>query len=381
MRAYFDHNATSPLRPEARATLVELLGAGAGNPSSLHAEGRAARAALEEARVRVASLAGTPPRDVVFTSGGSEGIAAAIRGIVDRAPGSRRRLVVSAIEHSAVLEGARALARHGFSITEVPCAPDGRIDTGRFAGALGDDVALCALQAANNETGVVQPVAAVGEVCDERGVPFLVDAVQAAGKMPIRRDTWSADLLVLSGHKLGGPQGTGALIVREGLAMAPLISGGAQERRRRGGTEAVVALAAFGAACEAAQGALAADSRRLHELRQRLEEGLLALSPEATIHGSAVERLAGTVCVSFPGVPGETLVIALDLAGIAASTGSACASGAVEPSHVLRAMGLDEAGARGAVRFSMGWSTQPQDVDRLLGVLPDLLSRATMARP
>ena len=381
MRSYFDHNATSPLRPEARATLDACLDGGAGNASSLHAEGRAARAALEQARARVASLAGALPRDVVFTSGGSEGIAAAIRGIADRAPGSRRRLVVSAIEHSAVLESARALARHGFATTEVPCAQDGRVDAARFVATLGDDVALCALQAANNETGVVQPVAAVGEACDERGVPFLVDAVQAAGKIPVRRDAWSADLLVLSGHKLGGPQGTGALIVREGLAMSPLIAGGAQERRRRGGTEAVASLAAFGAACEAAQRTLAGESTRLRELRDRLEAGLSALAPDATIHGGAVERLTGTVCVSFPGVVGETLVIALDLAGIAASTGSACASGAVEPSHVLHAMGLDDEGARGAVRFSMGWSTTPQDVDRLLGVLPELLARATMARP
>lgn len=379
MRTYLDHNATSPLRPEARHACVEALDAAAGNPSSLHAEGRAARARLERARAQVARLAGAPPRDVVFTSGGSEAIAAAIRGVADRAPASRRRIVVSSVEHSAVLEGARALIRAGFDVVEVPCDRNGRIDPARFAAALDAGVAIAALQAANNETGVIQPVADVGAACRAHGVPYLVDAVQAAGKVPLERDAWHADLLAVSGHKLGGPQGTGALVVREGLAMAPLISGGAQERRRRGGTEAVAALAGFGAACEAACASLEDESARLAALRDRAEAGLRAIAPGVRIHGEGAARLPNTVNVAFPGVDGETLVIALDLAGIAASTGSACASGAVEPSHVLRAMGHDEPAARGGVRFSFGWCTAASDLDRLLEALPTILERATMA--
>jgi len=376
MRAYLDHNATAPLRPEANAALSAVLAAPAGNASSLHAEGRAARARIEEARARVAALCGVPARDVVFTSGGTEAIAAAIRGIADRATGERRRIIISSIEHSAVLDAARALARSGFEVVEVACERSGAIDAARFAREIDARVALAALQAANNETGVIQPVAEVGSACRAAGAAFLVDAVQTAGKVPIDREGWSADLVAISGHKLGGPQGTGALIVREGLALAPLLPGGAQERRRRGGTEPVAAIAGFGAACEAAS-----CDRDLLPLRARLEAGLRAASPDVRIHGEGAPRLPNTVNAAFPGVSGETLVIALDLAGFAAATGSACASGAVEPSHVLRAMGLDEEAARGAVRFSMGWSTTEAEVDRLVEALPALVARATMARP
>jgi len=363
MRTYLDHNATSTLRREARAALDAALDADAGNPSSLHAEGRAARALVERARADVAALCGVPPKEVVFTSGGSEGIAAALRGVADRT--SKRTIVVSAIEHSAVLEGARGL--RGFEVVEVPCDPSGRVDADRFGAALGPDVALAALQAANNETGVLQPVDEVAARCRALGIPLLVDAVQVAGKLAVSR----ADLVVVSGHKLGAPPGTGALVVREGLALAPLIAGGAQETRRRGGTEAFALIAAFGAACAAAK-----HDRPLGVLRDRLETGL----PQgARIHGASVPRVPNTTCVSFPDVSGETLVIALDLAGIAASTGSACAAGAAKPSHVLRAMGLPEDAARSAVRFSLGWSSTERDVDTLLGILPDLLARATMA--
>lgn len=353
MRVYLDHNATSPLRDEAKEALRIAVEASFGNPSSIHAEGRRARSALESAREQVAGLAGVPPREVVFTSGASEAIAAAFHGIVEKTPPSRRRIVVSAIEHSAVLAAARA-------------AIDGR-------------VALVALQAANNETGVLQPVADVGEACARAGAQLLVDAVQAAGRIPIERDRWRASLLALSGHKLGGPAGTGALIVKDGVRLAPLIGGGAQERRRRGGTEAVAALAAFGAACAAAARELPAEGARIASLRDRFESGLAAAAPELTVHGGRAPRLPNTTLVSFPGVSGEALVIALDLAGIAASTGSACASGAVEPSHVLAAMGLSGASAQSAVRFSLGWSTTAADVDRALDAVPGILGRARMA--
>jgi len=378
MRTYLDHNATSPLRPEAIAALLDAAEAPLGNASSLHAEGRAARARLELARTQVASLAAVRPQDVVFTSGGSEAIAAAIRGLSDRA-GSSRRIVVSAVEHSAVLDGATALARAGFEIVEVPCERSGRVDPGRFVEALAPGAALAALQAANNETGVIQPVVEAGAACRAAGIPFLVDAVQAAGKIPIEREAWCADLLAISGHKLGGPQGTGALVVRDGLALTPLIAGGAQERRRRGGTEAIIALAAFGAAAAAAERDLPDEGPRLRALRRRLEDGLRDGAPSLEIHGAEVPRLPNTLNVGLPGVSGEMLVIALDLAGVAASTGSACASGAALPSHVIRAMGYRDDEARSSVRFSLGWSTTDADVDRLLDILPAVLARATMA--
>lgn len=380
MRHYLDHNATSPLRDEARRALSASLQAPAGNASSIHAEGRAARAQLEAARHEVASFAGVPSRDIVFTSGGSEALAAGMRGLADRAESHRRRIVVSAIEHSAVLETARALSAAGFEVVEVPCESTGRIDAGRFATAIDERAALVCLQAANNETGALQPVAEIGEVARTHRAPFLVDAVQAAGKIPLDRDGWNADVMALSAHKLGGPQGVGALVVREGTVMAPLIAGGAQERRRRGGTEALAAICGFAAACGAAASDHEAESSRLLVLRDRLESSLRKIAPEARIHGAGVPRLSNTTNVAFPGVSGETLVIALDLAGFAASTGSACASGAVTPSHVIRAMGFDDEIARGSVRFSLGWSTTAADIDALLGAIPELLARATMAR-
>jgi cysteine desulfurase len=267
----------------------------------------------------------------------------------------------------------------GFDIVEVPCEPSGRIDAAAFTAELDERAALACLQAANNETGVLQPVAEVGAACRAAEVPFLVDAVQAAGKIAIDREGWCADLIALSSHKLGGPQGAGALIVRDVVSMAPLIAGGAQERRRRGGTEAIALLSSFGAACAAASRDLREETERLLALRERIESALRAMADGVRIHGGQVPRLPNTVNAAFPGVSGETLVIALDLAGFAVSTGSACASGAVTPSHVIRAMGHDDEEARGAVRVSMGWSTTTEAIDEFLAALPTLLARATMA--
>jgi cysteine desulfurase len=374
-RVYLDHNATSPLRPEARRAWAAAADEPVANPSSLHTEGRAARAALEEARGKVAALLGVPPREVVFTSGGSEAITAAVRGVCDRAPAGRRRVVASAVEHSAVLEAVRQEARHGVSLTLVPADRDGRVDPEVFASTLGPDVALAALQWANNEIGVVQPVDEVAHSCRPAGIPFLVDAVQAAGKLPIDARRLEVDLLVVSGHKLGGPAGTGALVIREGIHLARLVAGGAQERRRRGGTEAVASLVAFGAAAEAAGAALGSENARLLRLRARIETRLRDLYGDVRIHGEGALRLANTVNFALPGVPGELLAIALDVAGFAVSTGSACASGAVEPSHVILALGCGEEEARGAVRVSLGWTTTAEEVDRFLDLLPRVVAQ------
>jgi len=375
-RVYLDHNATSPLRPEARRALLQVLESGAANASSLHAEGRLARAALERAREQVAALVGVAPDRVVFTSGGTEAIATAIRGVSETAPDSRRRILVSAVEHSAVLEAASAVGRLGFRVERVGCGPDGRVPAEAFAERLDEDVALVALQWANNETGVLQPIEEVAECCRSWGAMFFVDAVQAAGKVALFPRRFEPDLVAVSGHKIGGPQGTGALVLREGLVLAPLVPGGAQERRRRGGTEAVASLAGFGAAAEAALAQLEAEAGRLARLRERLERGVRALAPEVRIHGEAAPRLPNTVNFSVPGIEGETLAVALDLEGFAVSTGSACSSGSVRPSHVLAAMGASEDEARGAVRISLGWCTVEEDVDRFLVALGRILERA-----
>ena len=374
-RVYLDHNASSPLRPEAAAAMRAAIKAPAGNPASLHAEGRAARARIEDARMQVAELAGTRPSQVVFTSGGSEAIEAAIRGVCDRAPAYVRRIVVSTVEHSAVLHAARAMARLGFTVEEVPCDPDGRVDPDRFRAALKRHTALAALQWANNETGVLQPVEEVGRACRAAGVPFLIDAVQVAGKIAIDVRSTRADFFAYSAHKIGGPQGVGALVVREGIVLAPLIHGGAQETRRRGGTPAVPAIAGFGAAAGAALANVKEEAARMLRLRARLETRLRDLFPDVRFHAQAAPRIQNTVNMAIPGIPGDLLAIALDVAGIAVSTGSACASGAVEPSHVLLAMGHEPASARGAIRLSLGWSSTAADVDRLLAVLPGVVGR------
>jgi cysteine desulfurase len=372
-RVYLDHNATSPLRPEARTALEDALASA--NASSLHAEGRRARAVVEEARERVASLLMARPRDVVFTSGGTEAIAAAIHGVCAGAPASAKRLVATAVEHSAVLHALAAAERRGFAVRRVPVDRDGRVEPERFVRELRDGTVLAIAQVANPETGVLQPVDAIAAACRARRVPLLVDAVQAVGKMAVPEGGIPGDLVAVSAHKIGGPQGAGALVVREGTSMEALIPG-IQERRRRGGTEAVALVAAFGAAAAAAGASLPAESVRLAALRRTLERALCEEPIGATIHGAGADRLPNTVLFSVPGIPGETLSIAADLDGFAVSTGSACASGAVEPSHVLRAMGLAEDEARGAVRVSFGWTTREEDVAALVAALPGWCARA-----
>jgi len=374
-RVYLDHNASCPLRPESRRAMLEVLEGDFGNPSSIHAEGRRARGALENARRRVAALVGCGDGELVFTSGGSESISAAVRGVCDRAPESMRRLVIPDTEHSAVLDAVGHARRRGFVVVTVPCDQDGRIDVDRYVMHLGEDVALAVLQWANSETGVIQPVSEIGRECRSRGVPFLVDAVQVAGKIEINPKSCSADMLAIASHKLGGPAGAGALMVRRGIRLAPLIGGGAQEKRRRGGTPGLAAIAGFAAAADVAQREMQDEARRLLVLRARVERRIQDLDPSVTIHGHSVARLPNTVNFSLPGVPGEHLVIGLDMAGFACSTGSACASGGVEPSHVLRAMGFDDEHSRGAVRVSLGWNTTESQIDRFLDALPDVVER------
>ena len=363
-RVYLDWNATTPLRPEARAAMA-LAWDMSGNPSSVHAEGREARRLVEDARAIVARAVGGQPQNVVFTSGGTEANSLALT------PGFRRgggmpvqRLLVSAIEHTSVLAGGRFPAD---MIQTIGVTRSGIVDLERLRAMLGDNPpALVSVMLANNETGAIQPVAEVAEIVHAAGGLLHVDAIQAFCKIPFDLASTGADLLTLSAHKLSGPKGAGAVVLAEGLSgFEPLLRGGGQEQGRRAGTENVAAIAGFGAATKAAMAAREADAVRLGGLRDRLETGLRQ-SPGAIVFSDDVKRLPNTVLFTVPGLKAETAVIGFDLAGIGVSSGSACSSGKVQPSHVLRAMGFDSELAQGAVRLSMGWSTSETDIESAL---------------
>jgi cysteine desulfurase len=360
-RRYFDWNATAPLRPQARAAMLAALDA-AGNPSSVHAEGRAARRLIETARESVAALVGAEPRNVVFTSGGTEANVLALAPVSAAGAAPRDRLLVSAVEHPSVLAGGRFPAA---AIEQVPVTGDGRLDLAaleRRLAALGGHV-LASLMLANNETGVVQPVSEVARLVHAAGGRLHVDAVQGAGRIPCDINALGADLLTVSGHKIGAPKGVGALVRRDGAEPMPLMRGGGQEQGMRAGTENVPGIAGFGAAAAAARTALAAEGARSAALRDRLEAGLKAATPEVVIFGAAVERLPNTTLFAVPGMKAETAVIAFDLEGIAVSSGAACSSGRVQPSHVLAAMGVAAELAGAAVRVSLGPTTAESDIE------------------
>jgi cysteine desulfurase len=378
-RIYLDWNATAPLRPAARAAVVAALDR-LGNPSSVHAEGRSARHLVETAREQVAALVGAEARNVVFTSGGTEANALALSPRVER-PGQRtplQRLLMSGIEHPSVRAGGR-FPRD--AIEEIAVRPDGVVDlaalTRRMAELGGGAGLLVSIMHANNETGVVQPVAAAAEIVHAAGGLLHVDAVQAAGRIPCDIKALGADLLTISGHKLGGPQGAGALVkASEALHLAdPLIRGGGQERGSRAGTENVAAIVGFGVAAEEARNGMAADSARSAALRERLEAGLRTISAETLVFGAGAERLPNTTLFAVPGHKAETVLIALDLAGVAVSSGSACSSGKVAASHVLTAMGIAPDLARGAIRVSLGRDTRESDVEGFLIAWTKLVSR------
>ena len=361
---YLDYNATAPVRPAAAAAVAEAM-ALTGNASSVHGFGRRVRARIEEAREAVAELVGARPEQVVFTSGGTE----ANNQALARAAGGRT--LVSAGEHDSILQAAPEAA-------QVPLDPEGAIDLT----ALGDLLAappapaLVSIMLANNETGVIQPVAEAARMARAAGAIVHCDAVQAAGKVPLAFGDLGVDLMSLSAHKLGGPQGVGALVVAEESGLAPLLRGGGQERRRRPGTENVIGIAGFGAAAREAARDLAAFAG-LARWRDRLEAGVRALAPAARLFGAAAPRLANTACFALPGLRAETQIMALDLAGVAVSAGAACSSGKVQPSHVLRAMGADEETADCAIRVSLGWASEAADVEVFLEAWGALLRRTS----
>ena len=372
-RVYLDHNATTPLDPRVLEEMLPFLRDDFGNPSSLHWFGQRARAAVEEARASVAALVGAESAEIVFTASGSESDNMALRGVAAKATPARRGIVVTALEHHAVLNTAKALRDEGWPVSTAKARESGALDLDDFARHVDRATALVSVMLANNETGVVQPVADVSRMARAAGALVHCDAVQAAGKIPIDARALGVDLLTLSAHKLYGPKGTGCLYVRRGTPMAPLVRGGGQERNRRAGTENVAGIVGFGAAAALARQSLEEEARRIAALRDRLEDRLLRIAG-ARRNGEA-PRLPNTANVSFEGTEAEGLLMALDLEGIAVSTGAACAAGGVEPSHVLRAMGFAPERVQASLRLSLGRSNLEADVDRAADVIAAVVEK------
>ncbi len=370
---YLDHNATTPLAPRVRAAMLPALDTLYGNPSSIHEAGRLARNALDEARRQVAALVNVHARQVIFTGGGTEANNLALKGVALRhaADDRRRRILVSSIEHSAIRGPARDLAARGFIVEEIPVTAKGNVLPGAIEARLGPDVILVSVMLANNETGALQDVAAMSRMVRGAGAVMHTDAVQAAGKMPLDFSITGAHLMTLSAHKLYGPKGVGALISDGSIDLVPQVTGGGQEAGLRGGTENLAGIIGFGAAAALARETQAARANVTRRLRDRLEANLV-IRPGVTIFGRDAERLPNTCQFAIAGMDGETVQMGLDRQGIAVSTGSACHSKSTDPSHVLLAMGVDPARARGAVRVSFGDGNSEADVDALLAALDGL---------
>jgi cysteine desulfurase len=391
MRVYFDHNATTPVDPAVLAAMLPFLGPEFGNASSIHTPGQRARAAVEEARESVAALIGAQSAEIVFTSGGTESDNLAIFGVVAAARRRRRasadqngrplHIITTQIEHHAVLHSCQELERQGIDVTFLPVSSDAIIDPADVRRALRPETILISVMHANNELGAIQPVEEIGRIAAEARVLFHTDAVQSAGKLPVNVSDIHADLLSLSAHKIYGPKGVGALFVRAGTPLDPIAFGGHHERDRRPGTENVPGIAGFGAAARLALQNQESDAARIAALRDRLEGELLVRISDCRVSGSREHRVCNTTNLAFRFTEGESLVIALDLQGIACATGAACSSGAVEPSHVLLAIGLRRDYARGSLRFSVGRSTTEAEIDFALEVIPSVVERLRNLSP
>ena len=372
-RIYLDHNATTPLHPSVLEAMLPFLGERFGNPSSLHWSGREARQGLDRARRSAAALIGAEPAEIVFTASGTEADNLALRGALAAAGPGKRHLVTSAVEHPAVLSTCEDLERSGVEVTRLPVDSAGQVDPAAAEAALRPDTALLSLMLANNEVGTLQPVEEIARAARERGVRVHCDAVQAAGRVPVDVRALGVDLLSLSGHKIGGPKGVGALFASREAVLRPILTGGSQEGGRRAGTENVAGIVGFGRACELAAAGLAEGAGCQGRLRDRLQRGIEERVPGARANGHPELRLPNTLNLTFPGVDGESLLMNLDLLGIAASTGSACSSGSVEPSHVLIAMGLSPREVSGSIRLSLGPENTEEEVDAALEALADVV--------
>jgi cysteine desulfurase len=376
MRVYFDYNATTPLAPEVIEETARVSRDVFGNASSVHHFGQQAKAVVDQARSAVAALINADPSEIVFTSGGTESDNFAIRGAAEALePTGRRHLVTSAIEHEAVLNTFRALARRGVRTTTVAADHTGIVSPDRVREAVASGTALVSVMHANNEIGTVQPIAAIAAIAHEAGALMHTDAVQSAGKIPIDVRALGVDLLSISAHKFNGPKGVGALFVKRGTRILPTMTGGKHERNRRAGTENVASIAGIGVAARLASGKLEREMARVGALRDRLEAGILAGVPGTAVNGAREPRVPNTTNISFDRVEAESLLIALDLEGIAVSTGSACSSGTLEPSHVLKAMGLSSHRTQNSLRFSLGMFSTDAEVDQVVAVLPRLVEK------
>ncbi len=374
-RIYLDNNATTRVAPEVLEAMLPYYGEVFGNPSSVHGYGQEAKEGLDLAREQVAGLLNSEPNEIVFTAGGTESDNLAIRGVMEATPGSARHLVTSQIEHHAVIHTCQDLEKRGVEVTYVPVNREGVVDPEQVARAVRADTRLISIMIANNETGALQPVREIGNIAREQGVLFHSDAVQAAGKIALDSAELGVDLLTISAHKFQGPKGVGALFVRKGTRLRPLFHGGGHERNRRAGTENVPQIVGLGRAAELVRKSMDREGERIQKLRDWFEQEAQRRIPEVTVNGPAESRLCNTSNLRFAGAEAEGLIINLDLKGVACSTGSACSSGAIEPSHVLTAMGLSPAEAFECLRFSLSRDTAREDLVRVLELLPDLVAR------
>ena len=376
VRIYFDYNATAPVLTDAAAEMARALREDVGNPSSVHAFGQRAKACVDDARQAVAALLDGEPSEVVFTAGGTEADNLALRGGAEAlAASGRRRIVTTGIEHEAVLTTLKVLERQGCSVVALPVGESGVLAPDALEAAMTPDTGLVSVMFANNEVGTIQPIAELAAIAHRHRALFHTDAVQAAGKIPVSVRALGVDLLAISGHKFGGPKGIGALWIRRGVRLVSQMTGGRQERNRRAGTENVPAIAGLGVAARAARMHLDAHAASAAALRDRLERGILANVPGSVVNGDPARRVPNTSNISFDGIEAESLLIALDLEGVAVSTGSACSSGSLEPSHVLRAMGFSNTRSRNSLRFSLGPGSTAAEVDFVVGVLPNLVAK------
>ncbi len=371
-RIYLDHAATTPVSPAVLEAMLPCFTQVWGNASSVHAPGREAKRALEAARRQVAkALNASVPQEIYFTAGGSESDNWAIKGVAFAH--KTGHIITTAIEHHAVLHTCQWLEKQGFSVTYLPVDGYGRVTAAQVEQAIRPDTFLVSVMAANNEVGTLQPIAEIGALCRARGILFHTDAVQAVGAIPLDVQAMQVDLLSMSGHKLHGPKGVGALYIRKWVKVESLIHGGAQERGFRAGTENLPGIVGLGKAVELAQEGLADNAARMTALREKLIHGLMARAPDARLNGHPTDRLPNNVNMSFDGVEGEALLLRLDLAGVACSSGSACTSGTLDASHVLLAMGLNEAEAHGSLRMTLGTDTTEEDIDAVLEILPPIV--------
>jgi cysteine desulfurase len=380
MPIYLDHNAGAALRVEAAAVISRVIADSGGNPSSVHRSGQRSRRMLEAARAQVAAIVGAEARRIVFTSGGTESNNLAIFGAISAAS-RRRKIISSEIEHSSILAPLAELERRGFDVVRIAPDSDGRIDPARALAALDGETALVTLGLANSEVGTIQDLAPLASMCGKAGALLHADAAQAVGRIPVDVAALGCDLMTLSGHKLGAPAGIGALYVRDFARIAPMVLGGPHENGMRAGTPNLLGAVAFGAAAEASKDAIEAESKRIGSLTATLFTRLREAIPGLRLNGPAVGRLPNTLNLTFPGVLGESMLIALDLEGVEVSMGSACAAGAVEPSHVLRAMGRSVADARSSLRISLGWNNTADEIDAVAEIIPAVWRRVAAAEP